>query len=280
LQQNFVSEVIYEKYGEKGESAPDYTVHCRSGLAFNVEVKRIRAVCLERQFEAWEDKIKQFIRSIESPLAIKLVFNDRQGCFLLKYENDLVGRLENHLNNIQISIRDILEGPGNSVSVDSIGEFPISLFGRELLAEISRPSGKRSSQTAWNGTARPVFYSQGAYLDKGEYKRFSDLICEPKPLKQMRVGMVNLLVILSGNETHEEIDLDAAVSSIHERLQERNERFFKHKRFNDIDDFSNYFKNLSGVMFKSTYNPLVTLGCNENAVNQIPDYLREKLRTI
>jgi hypothetical protein len=279
LRQNFVSEVFFEKYGTKHGSAPDYTVLCHTGLPFNVDVKRIREPPLEKQFEDWEGKIKQFVRTIESPFAIKLLLlSGKQGSPSLNYESDLVNRLKNHLDDIKTSIKHILQEKWKSVAVDGVGEFLICDFVGELLAEISRPSGKKDPQTSWNGTARPVFYKQGEYLDKGEYSQFSNLIGGLKPLKQMRVGMVNLLMVISASQTHEEVDLDSAVSSILALLRERNEDFFKGRKFSDTEDFSHYFENLSGVIFKSIYSPSAALWCNEYAANPIPDYLREELR--
>jgi hypothetical protein len=43
----------------------------------------------------------------------------------------------------------------------------------------------------------------------------------------MRPGIMNLLMILSVSETHEEVDLDSAVSSIFERVWEGDKNFLR-----------------------------------------------------
>ncbi len=62
-------EVVYEKYGCKIGRAPDFTVISKSGIEFNVEVKRIREGALGVKYRAITDDIVNEIRPIPSVLA-------------------------------------------------------------------------------------------------------------------------------------------------------------------------------------------------------------------
>jgi hypothetical protein len=53
--------------------------------------------------------VEQFIQSIESPFAVKLLLGNNQGFFLLNYPDDIIDRLENYLDGIKHSIKYILK---------------------------------------------------------------------------------------------------------------------------------------------------------------------------
>lgn len=250
LQNDCFSEVEYEKYGVGTSQSPDFTVTYETGAVFNVEVKRIREASPERRFEAWEQRIREKVCSVASTLALKIYITNWQG-YATEWEPDLLDRLEEKASDIIKYIVDLIPIVEESIPIGGKAEYPVPGFESELGLEFTKPPRKRLANTLYYGADRPVFYAQGSYLKHGEYRKFGDAICNG--VGQLRPNMINVLVITSSSETHEDIDLDGALVSLLERARQKDDNFFIKKGFGGVDDFLTHFSRLSGVLFRSTF---------------------------
>lgn len=257
--------VEYEKYGCQIGRAPDFTVNSKSGLEFNVEVKRIREGALGVKFQAITDEIVGQIRPIPSMLAFSFSIED------MDLDQGLINRYEAAKIALVDFIKDKIRSEDQRLSFDETIDYELPNFNDEISIIFSKPKGKSdNSKTSYHGGSFPIFYTQK------ESNKFGDAIFEK--VGQMIPGTINILVIASNSSTHEKEDLQDAILSIRELASDGNEAFFVKKGFRDINDFFSQAENLSGVLFKSTwsslYNPENYLWCNQNALLKIPDEIR------
>lgn len=156
--------------------------------------------------------------------------------------------------------------------IDVSIEYPLDGFHDEVNIVLSKPSGKKdSSKTSYYGGFCPIFFTNKECL------KFGDTIFEK--LGQCIEGMINILAITTNSSTHEPEDVLESIASINSLIRENNDDFFKKKGFEGTDDFLRVSKNLSAIVFKTTwvnreknYN---LVWCNANAESQVPDDLKE-----
>jgi hypothetical protein len=258
-------EVEYEKYGCQIGRAPDFTVSSRSGLVFNVEVKRIREGALGAKYQAMTDDIVAQIRPIPSMLAFSFAIDD------MDLDQGFLNRFEAATITLIDFIKDKIRLEDQRLPFDETVDYELPGFEDEISIILSKPKGKLdNSKTSYHGGSFPIFYTQK------ESNKFGDAIFEK--VGQMIPGSINIMVIASNSSTHEKEDLQDAILSIRELVRDKNESFFVKKGFRDINDFLSQAENLSGVLFKTTWsslsNPENYLWCNQNALLKIPDEIR------
>jgi hypothetical protein len=66
----------------------------------------------------------------------------------------------------------------------------------------------------------------------------------------MREGTTNVLVITSNSTTHDEADLLASLWAIDKKVREKDDAFFRDKKFVGVDDFLTEWGKLSAVVFR------------------------------
>lgn len=141
--------------------------------------------------------------------------------------------------------------------------------------EVGRIRGVHAA--APNGSSGPI---PVPYTHK-EFWKLRDAICEK--LGQMVPGMINLLILSSASDTHEDVDLFWARNFINQLAAENDDAFFVKKGFEGTQDFLRQFKNLSGVLFRSTWisvdqtSDRNSLWCNDQADEPIPEAIKEYL---
>jgi hypothetical protein len=258
--------VEYEKYG----AGPDFTATFEGRLNFNVEVKRIRESKDGALFDECMDDITRRIEAIPSKLAFWLDAPE------LESNLDLSGRLQRSKKEIVSFIADRIHSEEEKITPDSPREYPIPGFEGELVLELTKPVNKRDPGTSYHGGTRPIFYTQN------EHRKFGDVILES--LRQLMLGMINVLFIGSNSSTHEGGDILEATGSISRLLRENHEEFFSKKGFADKQDFVRCSRRLSGIMFRSIWIPPVSgidrnfLWVNPGAEHPIPKEICEYLR--
>jgi len=258
-------EVEYEKHGCKIGRSPDFTVSSRSGIEFNVEVKRIREGLLGVKYQAITDHIVNQIRPIPSMLAFSFAID------VMDLDQEFLNRFEAEKIAIINFIKDKIRLEDQRLAFDETVDYELPGFEDEISIILSKPKGKQdNSKTSYHGGSFPIFYTQK------EPTKFGDAIFEK--VGQMVPGSINILVIASDSSTHEKEDLQDALRSISDLLRDKEEEFFVKKGFRGINDFLSQAENLSGVLFKSTWsslsNPGSYLWCNQYALLKIPDEIR------
>ena len=261
-------DIEYEKYGSKIGRAPDFTVTSRSGLEFNVEVKRIREGALDVKYQAIIDDIVKRIRPIPSMLAFSFTID------VMDLDQDFLRRFEDATATIVSFISDKIRLEDQRLPFDETVDYELPGFENEISIILSKPKGKLDhSKTSYHGGSFPIFYTQK------ESNKFGDAVFEK--VGQMIPGSINILLIASNSSTHEKEDLQDALLSISELLRDKKEEFFIKKGFCDINDFLSQAENLSGVLFKTSWsslsNPSNYLWCNQKAALKIPDEIRQFL---
>ncbi|MFA5877678.1 MAG: hypothetical protein WC880_04970 [Candidatus Paceibacterota bacterium] len=124
----------------------------------------------------------------------------------------------------------------------------------------------------------PIPYTQK------EFRKFGDDICVG--CRQSVPFMINALIIASDSDNMEDLDLITAVDEIDDRVNEKDDVFFRGKGFNGTGDFLEYWRHLSGAVFLSSWVKLgITpyrneLWCNPLAISPIPETIQECLRNI
>ena len=85
----------------------------------------------------------------------------------------------------------------------------------------------------------------------------------------------------SNSSIYERDDLIDAVRSINQRIIRKDESFFVKEGFQGADDFLSLTRNLSGVLFRTTWSEEASavnfLWCNRQADFQIPESMKEYL---
>jgi len=270
-------EVEYEKDKKKG-AGPDFAVTFETGTMFNVEVKRIRELDLEKRFEAWENWIAEQVGKIASKtLVIQMHISSLESTDT--YEPDLLDRLENKASEIMDYIVETVPNAEADIPLGGEKLYVLRGFEGEITLEFSKPFTRQpSNRLLIRRSLRPIFYTQD------EFRKFGDLICNPQILNQLPAGMINVLAITSESETHEDVDLTAgAIASLRNRITRRDDDFFLRKGFDGgMKEFLAKYRKLSALIYR---NPLGTpqgskLVINNDADCQVPEDLRKALQEL
>ena len=246
LRSDQFTKVEYEKYkGRQG--SPDLTVTFEAGAIFNVEVKRFRERLPEVCLETWKRQMRKDVSTIPSSYGLSVdILRDT-----FDEPADWLNRLEKETPNIieYIKAANALHAEKDDILVAEAG-FPHSVPGFEGEVEIVfwKPRDKRTRTLDWYGGGFPVFITQC------EYRKFSDAILDS--LRQMVPDMINVLAIVTGNNTHDYRDFGKALEFLFERMAHGDDHFFIRKRFSGVDDVRGQFRILSGVLFRNPYPPL------------------------
>ncbi len=253
--------VEYEKYGSNN-AGPDFSATLDL-VEFNLEVKRLREATLGIRFDDWTSEIRQRIQTIPSSLVVSFSIPTWDHAL------DLVPRLEAALDDVYGYIESIIHARREQMTIDAIEEYPIPGFIDELELQISNPASRQGQVlTAYTTYWKPIFYTQK------ELRNIGDTIFDK--LHQMIPNSINVLVISATSSTHERENLIEAINSINGQISQHNEEFFKKKGFVRIQDFLDQVRNLSGILFKSSWvdskgNPTNLLWCNERADRTISE---------
>lgn len=258
--------VGYEKFGNEKKRSPDFTIQRAGSYEFNVEVKRVREAGLGTQYDEVIKKIIEPIRKTPSSLGFSI------DVLSTEPSHDLVSRLEISAGNVTSHIRSLIANEEATMPMDKSIEYPLDGFYDEVNIVLSKPSGKKDfSKTSYYGGFCPIFFTNKECL------KFGDTIFEK--LGQCIEGMINILAITTNSFTHEPEDVLESIASINGLIRENNDDFFKRKGFESTDDFLRVSKNLSAIVFKTTwinreenYN---LVWCNANAESQVPEDLKE-----
>jgi len=260
--------VEYEKFGTGKRRSPDFTVTFEDSFEFNIEVKRIREHIFGQRYAEWLKNIVDKIRKIPSSLGFSLDMVAADGT------EELVSTLEKEQSEIIQFIKRTITAGESKIQRGCSVDYEVPNLDRRLIVTLSKPPRKTNSKkTSYYGGIEPIFYTQK------EHFKIGDSIFEK--LAQMIPGMVNVVVCTSNSSTHEREDLYDAIGSINALISKNDEEFFIQKGFNGIQDFLSYTKNLSGIIFRSTWSDqgraLNLLWCNKQAENQIPEPIRKYL---
>ena len=263
LQIDRFSTVEYEFYGADKHN-PDLTVtHSGSGLVFNVEVKRIGRTAVERRFEIWLRQVKERIKVIPSRLALIMDIGD------FNTPIDLLDRLEAQSEEIVSYITRAIVASDKEIPLGSEKGFSVPGFEEVFKFRLRKPSRKPTSDY--------TSYYYGFFPDfatHNEYRKFGDEICDPAHLEQMRPDMVNVLAITTDSSTHDELDLERALTSLEERAANGDDHFFIHKHFTGAADFLTQLERLSGIVLAGAFFPVrsgpTVLWCNNKAKHPVP----------
>lgn len=249
------SKVEYEFHGKKG---PDFTVTDETGIAFNVEVKRIRRAEAHPQtrFNAWKSHIKKQIHTVPSTLALYMRIGDD-----LDTPLDLVDRLKNETSNIINWIVNAIPAAEKEILVDGKDRYSVPVRGFEGEFELEFRKPPWLTDTLVNDGGEYSIFKTGK-----EYDKFYDLYW--KVFKnQIIPGWINVLVFNTDSKVHDEWALKDCISYLNKLAQR-----------NDIEKT----KQLSGVLFRGAWfvpsgEPNV-LWYDKQAYCPIPDDIGEALR--
>ena len=260
--------VEYEKFGTCKQRSPDFTATFDNSVEFNIEVKRIREHIFGQRYAKWLQNIVEEIRKIPSSLGFSLDMVEANGTA------ELIDTLEREQAEIIHFIKKTIIAEEPNIQRGFPVDYEVPNLKRRLVLILSKPPLKANfNKTSYYGGIEPIFYTQK------EHFKISDSIFEK--LGQIIPGMVNVIICTSNSSTHEREDLHDAIGSINTLISKNDEGFFIQKGFEGIQDFLSYTKNLSGIMFRSTWSEqaraLNSLWCNKQAENQIPEPIREYL---
>jgi hypothetical protein len=232
--------VEYEPYGTANSRSPDYRITDLGRVAFNVEARRIREGASQSRFEVWEEEIKDAIHSVPSQLGVTLSIR------VMDPSPDLLNQLELHRYQMiaeikkRIAQENVLLAPGQSCCHQMPG------FEKTIGIKITKPRSKANpNQTAYYGSTFPIWHTQK------EFAKFGDIVCEK--LGQLRSGMPNVLAIGSRSITHDYTDCEDAIGELTRLAKEQDDAFFRKKGFGGEADFSTQVRNLSAIVFRSSW---------------------------
>ncbi len=278
--------IEYEKFGKEYRN-PDFTISDEAGLHFNIEVKRIRESDLEKRFKVWEKQVAVEVNKIPSKSLVFMInITDKQGREI-SYEPDLLDRLEMQGLDIIKYIIGLIPGLEKNLQVGEESIYSLPEFENEVKIIFSKPRLRKPSEyVLCRPSLRPIFYQQGDYEKKGEYRKFGDAICDG--IGQIRPDMINFLAINSRSETHDDVDLKYALQKLKKLANEPDDNFFNKKRksgkrlFDGASGFLEQFEHLNGILF---INPLGTqegflLQSNADAIRPIPESIEKALVTL
>lgn len=269
------SRVQYEAHVISG-AGPDLTVtYSRSGLDFNVEVKRIRRTDVERRFVTWLRQLKDSIRKTRSGLAVSV----RIGYDYFDTRSELLDDLEGRSKDVIEYITTTILASDGEMSPGSKKECSVPGFEEEFEFTLRKPSRTPTSDyTSYDYGMFPDFATHN------EYKKFGDEICDPEHLGQMLPDMVNILAITTDSGTHADLDLDQALASLNRRAAEEDDQFFINKGFKSVGDFMTLSERLSGIILAGAFFPVRSgpkaFWCNNRAEYPVPTEICNLLQSI
>lgn len=260
--------VEYEKYGQGKLRSPDFTVAFEDSFEFNIEVKRIREHNFGQRYDEWRNGLVDEIREIPSSLAFSIDMVATVGT------EDLIDTLEENKAAIIQFIKKTIIAEESNIKSGSHVDYVVPNINTRLVVTLSKPPRKVNAlKTSYHGGIEPIFYTNK------EHFKLGDSIFEK--LGQMIAGMANVLVCSSNSSTHERDDLIDAIQSINSLISEKEESFFIRKGFKGTQDFLSHTKNLSGIVFRSTWSDqgkaLNFLWCNKQAEHQMPEQIKKHL---
>ena len=243
--------VEYERYNTK-EPHPDHTVtDSESGIVFNIEVKRIRCTGVEKRFEAWKQQAIKQIKAIPSSLAFSMSIGNN-----FDVRISLLDRLEAEREKVISYIRETIVNSQEQIPVGGEKRYFVPGFEEVFEFRLRKPPRKPTSDhTSYYYTIYPDFATHE------EYRKFGDLICDPKHLRQMRPDMINILAIISDSSPHEDSDLDTSLAKLEELAARGENEFFINKGFEGSADFAAQIERLSAILLLSAFVP-VRSACN------------------
>ena len=110
--------------------------------------------------------------------------------------------------------------------------------------------------------------------------RLIDTVCDK--LGQMRPGMINILVIVTGSDFIRLLDLNQAMAQLKERAEHKEAGLFARYRFANTADFFKYYLRLSGVLVRPAADqaepPPAILWPNNQTKHPLPGSLRTILQ--
>ena len=233
-------EVEYEKYGMGKTRAPDFFVTFEKSASFNVEVKKIRKTPLDVEFNQCFREIGERIRTVPSDLLC------RMDVISLNPDCDLIARLKISQEKIVCFAQNTIYSEKDKLSLEDSREYPVPGFEDEVTLILDKSSSKINlDHTYYYHGLKPLFFTQR------EFYKFRDTIFEK--MGQMLPGMVNILVITSDSDTHDQHDLLEAIKSINQRLARSEESFFIKKGFKGSLDFREQSKIISAILFRNNW---------------------------
>ena len=234
-------ELKYEKREAGNSRTPDFSIMFKQSINFNVEVKRIREADLGKRLKKFLAVIEDRIREIPSGLSASI--NVVPG---KHYGKDFINQLESSMEELMQFIKNTIETEEHKFVDDALDEYPVPSFKGELILELSKPLSKYDTKhTSYHDGTMPIFYIQK------EHYKFGDTVFEK--LGQMLPGTANLLIIGSDSSTHENEDFVTEIKMVTDFVRQENDAFFIEKRFRGAKDFTTQIKNLSAVLFRSSW---------------------------
>lgn len=268
LSKNPKLQIEYEPYGTGTFRSPDYRVSHSDRNSFNVEARLIREGVSEARFEAWEKDMREAIRETPSQVGVTLNVHTMQ-----PYP-DLLNQLEAHRDEIKEAILKRIDQANAQLAPGQSSRYPIPGLEGIMNIEITRPRFKANlKQTSYYGGSFPIWFTQR------EFTKFGDIICEK--LGQLRCGMPNVLAICSRSATLEASDFEDAIEELASLITTQDDDFFQKKGFKGTADFLAQFRNLTGILFRSSWrgsDDRNFVWRNSHSVHPIGDEIWEYLK--
>lgn len=227
--------LTYEPFGIK-TIGPDFEV-AKSGQAwFFSEVKRIRpsqrSTCINTLMAALVAKLRYAVP--EWNYTIDLNVGDAASVFEVPDGTTLKTCVAKCIDAI-VSLTRQWDGKDKWVTVPlTFGEVRFGLHKSER-----RDPAERSG---YLGGAIEIPYTQS------EHKKIADDLL--RKLRQLRAGSMNLLVILSDGDTHEDVDFEGAVTYLMSCADQADDTVFRKAKLSGASEFLDLFRHLSAVALK------------------------------
>lgn len=263
--------IEYEPFSSEEGTSPDFKVffNGKEKIEFIVEVTRISRAESDAQFDELCHEIIKQIKIGPGNLEFSLKLTPF-------YSQSLYKRLSKSKERIIQFIEDTIYTEAGQLPVKKEVQYSLPNFEKELYLVLFKHSFEpESNETAFN-FFRPIPYTQK------ELYKIGDILIEEK-LKQLRPGMVNILVIISDSNTLEFKDLHQEMNLLYCLPYQDDEVLIGKilKNFSSVDEFYEKMKNLSGILLRiNPYEGAAVLWCNQYADKQIPDIIQEHLRQI
>ena len=259
----------YEHFGQGTARAPDLTMRLGAATKTHFEVKRIRESAYEQDVDQWANTIAAAIRAIPSDLAVTLE------CHSIEEPFALLAHLQGMTLQTINFARSLIPSRSRQVGGPERHEVPGS-GGRLSLLLTRRPPDHTARQTVFGGQMFPIGFTQK------EHYKFGDAICEK--LGQLRLNDANVLMITTGNLTHDDFDLCNAVASLDDLTRSGADAFFVRKGFGSAADFGSQLGALGAVWFRSQYvgssGPRNAVWINPGARVTVPADIARRLETL
>jgi hypothetical protein len=268
LVDGFPNELEYEKYGTNVARAPDFTLVLGPTECVHFEVKRIRAATYERDVDVWSETIAAAIRLIPSRFAVSVQ------CHSIEEPFALLAHLQGMVQPTIAFVTSLVQSNAGLHASDEEYEVPNS-GGRLSIRLSAQPKGLSGHLTRVHGFLFPIGFTQK------EHYKFGDVVCAA--LGQLRSDAANVLMVTTGNLTHDGGDLDEGMRSLTALMDEGADQFFMNKGFTGAADFGAQLKRLNAVWFRSAYTssgPRNTFWLNHVAAQPLPHRHAETLQSL